>query len=83
MAWLVNYAETGGDLVKQYQDLLKELDNEQFVTTKTQKRGRAAKRQRTKKATSNPTSTEKSEKIPYENQKEVDAYMKQRSNQEA
>ena len=62
MAWLVNYAEKGDqDLVKQYQDLLKELDNEQFITTKTQKRGRAAKRQRTKKATSNPTSTEKDE----------------------
>jgi len=60
MAWLVNYAEKGDpDLIKQYQDLLKELDNEQFITTKTQKRGRPAKRQRTKKATSNPTSTEK------------------------
>jgi len=61
MAWLVNYAKKGGDLVKQYQDLLKELDNEQFITTKTQKRGRPAKKQRTKKATSNPTSTEKDE----------------------
>jgi hypothetical protein len=62
MAWLVNYAEKGNpDLVKQYQDLLKELDNEQFRTTKTQKRGRPAKRQRTKKASSNPTSTEKDE----------------------
>ena len=62
MAWLVNYAKKGNsDLVKQYQDLLKELDNEQFITTKTQKRGRPAKRQRTKKATSNPTSTEKDE----------------------
>ena len=62
MAWLVNYAEKGDpDLVKQYQDLLKELDNEQFITTKTQKRGRPAKRQRTKKASSNPTSKEKDE----------------------
>ena len=60
MAWLVNYAEKGSDLVKPYQDLLKELDNEQFITTKTQKRGRPAKRQRTQKATSNPSSTEKS-----------------------
>ena len=59
MAWLVNYASKGDpDLVKQYQDLLKKLDNEQFITTKTQKRGRPAKRQRTKKATSNPSSTE-------------------------
>ena len=61
MAWLVNYSEKGGDLVKEYQDLLKELANEQFITTKTQKRGRPAKRQRTKKATGNPTSTEKDE----------------------
>ena len=62
MAWLVNYAQKGDpDLVKQYQDLLKELDNEQFITTKTQKRGRAAKRQRTKETSSNPTSTEKDE----------------------
>ena len=62
MAWLVNYAEKGDpDLVKQYQDLLKELDNEQFITTKTQKRGRPAKRQRKKKAASNPTSKEKDE----------------------
>ncbi len=62
MAWLVNYASKGDpDLVKQYQDLLKELDNEQCITTKTQKRGRPAKRQRTKKATSNSTSKEKDE----------------------
>ena len=60
MAWLVNYAKRKGDLVKPYQDLLKELDNEQFITTKTQKRGRPAKRQRTKKAASNPSSTEES-----------------------
>ena len=61
MAWLVNYASKGSDLVKPYQDLLKELDNEQFITTKTQKRGRPAKRQRKKKAASNPTSKEKDE----------------------
>ena len=66
MAWLVNYAKKEGDLVKPYQDLLKELDNEQFITTKTQKRGRPAKRQRTKKATSNPTSTGKDETITKE-----------------
>ena len=61
MAWLVNYADKEGDLVKPYQDLLKELDNEQFITTKTQKRGRPAKRQRTKKATGNSTSKKKDE----------------------
>ena len=62
MAWLVNYAEKGDpDFVKQYQDLLKELDNEQYITTKTQRRRRPAKRQRTKKATSNSTSKKKDE----------------------
>ena len=62
MAWLVNYASKGDpDLVKQYQDLLKKLDNEQYVTTKTQKRGRPAKRQRTKKTTSDPSSKKKDE----------------------
>ncbi len=35
MAWLVNYASKGDpDLVKQYQDLLKKLDNEQFIQLK-------------------------------------------------
>ena len=34
MAWLVNYAEKGDpELVKQYQDLLKELDNEKQTFT--------------------------------------------------
>ena len=67
MAWLVNYAEKGDpDLVKQYQGLLKELDNEQFITTKTQKRGRPAKRQRTKKATSNPASTKENQTVNQE-----------------
>ena len=66
MAWLVNYAEKGGDLVKPYQDLLKELDNEQYITTKTQKRGRPAKRQRTKKATSNSSSTKENQTVNQE-----------------
>ena len=52
----------GSDYTPQYQELEKELKEsyEQSLTTKTQKRGRAAKRQRTQKATSNPSSTEKS-----------------------
>ena len=90
LAWLHNYDGYDGlDLIPQYQQLKKELEfeyedvNEQPTPTKTQRRGRPAKRQRTKKAASNPASTEKSEKIPYENQKEVDAYMKQTVNQEA
>jgi len=66
MAWLVNYAKLEGDLVKPYQDLLKELDNEQYITTKTQKRGRPAKRQRTKKATSNTASTKENQTVNQE-----------------
>ncbi len=88
LTWVFHYgdrqeANVDDSLVEQYRQLQKELESEQSNNTKTQKRGRPAKRQRTKKAASNPSSTEKSEKIPYENQKEVDAYMKQRSNQEA
>ena len=86
LAWLHKFDGYDGlDLIPQYQELLKELekDYEQSNNPQTRKRGRPAKRQRTQKATSNSASTKKSEKIPYENQKEVDAYMKQRSNQEA
>jgi len=69
MAWLHNYAEVEkGDLTKDYQALYNQLDaeygeltNEQPTTTKTQKRGRPAKRQRTKKASSDPSSTEENE----------------------
>ena len=72
MAWLVNYAEVEkGELTKDYQALYNILDaeyepqfddqDEQLTTTKTQKRGRPAKRQRTKKASSDPSSTEKNE----------------------
>ncbi len=62
LSWLSNYGSMGQDLTPQYQELLKEVEKnyEQSLTTKTQKRGRPAKRQRTQKATSNPASTEKS-----------------------
>ena len=60
LSWLANYGSMGSDLTPQYQELLKELESEQSNNTKTQKRGRPAKRQRTKKAASNPASTEKS-----------------------
>ena len=67
MAWLHNYAEVeAGELTAQYQELYKELEDEQSNDTKTRKRGRAAKRQRTQKATSNPSSTEKSKTINQE-----------------
>ena len=60
LSWLANYGSMGSDLTPQYQELLKELENEQSNNTETRKRGRAAKRQRTQKATGNPSSTEKS-----------------------
>jgi len=62
LSWLSNYGSMGSELTPQYQELLKEVEKnyEQSLTTKTQKRGRPAKRQRTKKATSNPSSTEES-----------------------
>ena len=66
MAWLHNYAEKeSGELTKDYQALYNQLDyeyegliDEQPTTTETRKRGRPAKRQRTKKTSSNPSSTE-------------------------
>ena len=59
MAWLVNYAEKeAGELTADYQEFYKELENEQPSDTQTRKRGRPAKRQRTKKAASDPSSTE-------------------------
>ena len=62
LSWLANYGGMGSDHTPQYQELEKELKEtyEQSLTTKTQKRGRPAKRQRTQKATGNPSSTEKS-----------------------
>ena len=66
LAWLHKFDGYDGlDLIPQYQQLKKELEfeyedklNEQSNNTKTRKRGRAAKRQRTKETPSNPSSTE-------------------------
>ena len=64
LTWIHHYPDVGNELLAQYQQLEKELQfeyedvNEQPTPTKTQKRGRPAKRQRTKKAASNPSSTE-------------------------
>ena len=57
-----NYGGMGSDYTPQYQELLKEVEKnyEQSINPQTQKRGRPAKRQRTKKATGNPASTEES-----------------------
>tara|TARA_R100000458_G_scaffold33851_1_gene31171 strand:- start:805 stop:1041 length:237 start_codon:yes stop_codon:yes gene_type:complete len=61
-AWLYNYDDgTQDDLTPQYDKLHKELYNA-YITNDTpvQKRGRPAKRQRTKKASSTEASTEES-----------------------
>ncbi len=58
-AWLVNYEDKEEELTPQYQQLHKELYSA-FITNDTpvQKRGRPAKRQRTKKASSTEASKE-------------------------
>ena len=61
-AWLHNYDDgTEDELTPQYQELNKELYNA-FISedTPVQKRGRPAKRQRTKTSTSSTSSKEKS-----------------------
>jgi len=72
LSWLSHYGSMGSDLTPQYQQLQRELQfeyedvNEQPTPIKTRKRGRPAKRQRTKKATSNPPSTEESKTVNQE-----------------
>ena len=68
LSWLSNYGSMGSELTPDYQLLEEELRQvyEQSTATKTQKRGRPAKRQRTKKATSNPSSTEESKTVNQE-----------------
>ena len=62
LTWLSHYGSMGSELTPEYKLLEEELRQvyEQSNNTKTRKRGRAAKRQRTQKATSNPSSTEES-----------------------
>ena len=60
-AWLHNYDDgTQDELTPQYQELNKELENEQSKDTTSKKRGRPAKRQRTKKTSSIEASQEES-----------------------
>ena len=68
LSWLSHYGGMGSEYTPQYQELLKELEKnyEQSNNTKTRKRGRPAKRQRTQKATGNPSSTEKSKTVNQE-----------------
>ena len=60
LSWLSNYGSMGSELTPEYKLLEEELRQvyEQSNNTKTRKRGRPAKRQRTQKAPSNPSSTE-------------------------
>ena len=66
LTWIHDYPETSNELLDQYQQLERELQfeyedvNEQPNNIKTRKRGRPAKRQRTQKTSSNPSSTEES-----------------------
>ena len=68
LSWLANYGGMGEELTPQYQQLEKELKNnyEQSLNPQTQKRGRPAKRQRTKKAASNPASTKENQTVNQE-----------------
>ena len=66
LSWLSHYGGMGSEYTPQYQELVKELEHEQSNNIKTQKRGRPAKRQRTKKAASNPSSTEENQTVNQE-----------------
>ena len=72
LSWLSHYGGMGSDLTPQYQQLQRELQfeyeevDEQPTPAKTQKRGRPAKRQRTKKAASNPASTKENQTVNQE-----------------
>ena len=68
LSWLSNYGSMGSELTPEYKLLEEELRQvyEQSNNTKTRKRGRAAKRQRPKKATSNPSSTKENQTVNQE-----------------
>ena len=60
LTWLSHYGSMGSELTPEYKLLEEELRQvyEQSNNTKTRKRGRPAKRQRTKETSSNPSRTE-------------------------
>ena len=62
LTWLSHYGSMGSELTPDYKILEEELRQvyEQSNNTKPRKRGRPAKRQRTKETASNPASTEES-----------------------
>ena len=61
-AWLHHYGDQADSVVMkhQYEELQKELENEQSKNTSSKKRGRPAKRQRTQKTASTEVSETKS-----------------------
>ena len=61
-AWLHHYGDQADSVVMkhQYEELQKELENEQSKNTSSKKRGRPAKRQRTQKTASTTVSKTKS-----------------------
>ncbi len=68
LSWLSNYGGMGSELTPDYQELVIELGEkyEQSINPQTRKRGRPAKRQRTKKATSNTASTKEKQTVNQE-----------------
>ena len=62
LTWLSHYGSMGSELTPDYKILEEELRQvyEQSNNTKTRKRGRPAKRQRTKETSSDPASPETS-----------------------
>ena len=68
LSWLSNYGGMGSELTPEYKLLEEELRQvyEQSNNTKTRKRGRPAKRQRTQKAASNSSSTKENQTVNQE-----------------
>ena len=68
LTWLSHYGSMGTELTPDYKILEEELRQvyEQSNNTKTRKRGRPAKRQRTQKAASNSASTKENQTVNQE-----------------
>ena len=68
LTWLSHYGSMGSELTPEYKLLEEELRQvyEQSNNTKTRKRGRPAKRQRTQKAASNSSSTKENQTVNQE-----------------
>ena len=68
LSWLSHYGSMGSELTPDYKILEEELRQvyEQSNNTETRKRGRPAKRQRTKETTSNSSSTKENQTVNQE-----------------